>query len=345
MTDIPRHVRIFNPEPSDDLVTKRTAAISKLSTRLTKLSTEKLLRYANDVSVAIQDDGTLSNDLRDLVEREIRRSAEAFIADGHDLEILVCALLAASRLIQNNRLGEANQPKRELLALAFWSALSFQLPCSRPQLENLRVEILEEGQRVVLQAANLSRQRSDVPDVSLNLASEYSAAGLRSALLGSLNQSIRAFRSNAALDREEIDFLWWCLNDWSELLERPYSSGKNPAALAIASGIEVGRMLKRLPASAHRHLVLRNVNDKNSLNLVELRQTVEELRDSLLSPYSRSKMMRSNPVLFPLLHALKSTSHSSAPSQQKRSLSEWSARALLESSMAELILRLDGNAN
>lgn len=343
MTDIARHVRIFNPEPSDDLVTKRTSAISKLSTRLTKLSTARLLQYANDLSVGLQDQGALTDGLQELTEREIRRSAEAFIADGHELEILVCASLAAARLIQNTRLGEANQPKRELLALALWSALSFQLPSSRPQLETLRAELLEEGQKVVLKAASLSRQRTEVPDVALTLASEYSATGLRNSLSGALNRPVQALRSNAVLDREEIDFLWWCLRDWSDLLEQPYSCGDNSAALAIASGLEVGGMLKCLPASAHRHLVLRNVDEKDPLNLVDLCQTVTQLRDRLVAPYGRSKTIRSNPVLFPLLHALQFSANSSPPAQQQRTLSEWSARALLESSMAELVLRLDRN--
>jgi hypothetical protein len=32
--------------------------------------------------------------------------------------------------------------------------------------------------------------------------------------------AIADLRSNAAVDREEIDLLWWVLSDWSSLLGR-----------------------------------------------------------------------------------------------------------------------------
>lgn len=51
MTDIARHIRIFDKEPSDELVQKRTAAISSIAQQFGKLKTvQDILRLVDDLA-------------------------------------------------------------------------------------------------------------------------------------------------------------------------------------------------------------------------------------------------------------------------------------------------------
>src|SRR3546814_16981251 len=130
-----------------------------------------------------------------------------------------------------------------------------------------RAELLGKAREFTLFTATSARQRLTVPDVSFAIPPEINVASLGEIVKTDANASIEALRANAAIDREEIDLLWWVVADWSELLGRRFSPAENPAAPAVASGLEAGRMLRRIPADAHRHPVLRHVCKTDPLNL------------------------------------------------------------------------------
>lgn len=61
MTHIANHIRIFAASPSDDLVTKRTAAIGEIANAIRQQNdVSDILRNANDLAVAVQQGGSLS---------------------------------------------------------------------------------------------------------------------------------------------------------------------------------------------------------------------------------------------------------------------------------------------
>lgn len=83
MINIAAHVRIFDPEPEDDLVVKRTAAIKDLSSRYSKKQTvEVILQRANDLARAVEVKGKLSETLAEEIEIAVFKYAEAFVAKG-----------------------------------------------------------------------------------------------------------------------------------------------------------------------------------------------------------------------------------------------------------------------
>ena len=178
------------------------------------------------------------------IEGAVRESgAEAFVAAEQPLQVAVCGLLGALQGLDGAAsTGEIGM--RGVLAIGLWSALSFQPPRTEPKLEVLRGEVLKKAHRHVIEMANGSRQRVKVPDA---VTKETEPAKIAEFVTTVLNPAVNALRINAALDREEIDLLWWALGDWSELLKRRYSASPDSVATALASGIEAGQMLRCMP--------------------------------------------------------------------------------------------------
>ena len=337
MTNIATHVRIFDPSPSDDLVTKRTKAVTTLSSGFgRKQSVLSTLQSANDLARATEVGGELSGTLASQIEKAVQQSAKAFIAKGQELEMTVCGLLAALHLLDRTPLGTANVVNRDVMAIGLWSALSFQTPHSG-RLETLRSELLNKAQEFVLRKAMSSRHRLEVPDAELTPPAEYDPTKFRKALQTGLNSTIEALRKNAILDREEIDFLWWVLTDWSELLCQRFSNSNNPEATAVASGLEAGRLLRSLPVDAHYRLVLRHIGEIEPLSLVELLRALGIDRERLAETLKGNSVVGKFPVIFPLLTALQSGSATGANAEISRSLQDWAGRAFLESAAAQVV--------
>ena len=149
-------------------------------------------------------------------------------------------------------------------------------------------------------------------------------------------KAVANLRANAAVDREELDILWWVLSDRSTLLDRRLSTEKNAAAAAAASGLDVGRLLRRIPATAHHHLAMRNVPNGKAMTLPGFVGAIGGDKDALFSPFKGNSDITACPAVFPFLHALQTGSANSANAKVKRSLEDWSGRALLESAISHL---------
>jgi len=354
MTHIATHIRIFAADPSDELVEKRTHAIGEIAKDFkARRDIGDLLQTANDLAVAVQQGGKLSNALTTTIEDSIRKKSTAFVADKHELEMLVCGMSGALFAISgNSALPHGALSISDVLSFGLWSALSFQKPRTEPKIEQLRDELLQAAQVHCVAAARDSRQRIKVPDPEFKEAPKkkegepetpFGSSAVSDGLKPFKN-AIADLRSNAAVDREEIDLLWWVLSDWSSLLGRRFSDEKgNGAAAAVASGLEAGRMIRRAPAEAHRHLVLRNVRAGKELSLQELLTAIGADR-AALAPAEAQTYISQCPAVFPLSAALQTGAATEPRAKIKRPLSEWAGRALLESSIARLCSHFAGVA-
>jgi hypothetical protein len=348
MDHIANYVRIFTPNPTDDLVDKRTDAIDEIAKAFRGQTTVRdILRSANDLAIAAQVDGPLSEYLSKIIEAAIRKSSTAFVAEKDTaVEMLVCGLCGALQALTNGtptRHGETTVV--DVLSLGLWSALSFQKPRTEAKLEKLRHTILETAQVHCARAGSQGRRRVQVGDPEFKLApkktptaetptaeedAELDADAVNLGL-APFRTAVADLRANAAIDREEIELLWWVLSDWSTLLKRRFSTEKGAVAV-VASGLEVGRMIRRIPAEAHRHLVLRNVPVANAFSLQEVVSAVGNDR-SALATVDTENLIAQYPAVFPLLSALNTGSTQDTRAKTKRPVGEWADRALLESAI------------
>jgi hypothetical protein len=304
MTHVAAHIRIFDPDPTDDLVAKRTAAIAEIEKKLSESrSVDEILRSANDLAYAAEPDGSFSAGMSQMIEAAIQESSEAFIAEGRAMEMLVCGMLSALKSLGGAGSISGRTTVNDVFALGLWSALSFQKKRTDAKLEQLRTELINSAYAHCMKSASRSRERLVVPDVEFKGPEPFDAAGIEKALKP-FGNAILDLRANAAVDREEIDMLWWVLSDWSLILDRRLSTDKVAASAAVASGLEVGFLLRRIPAPAHRHLAFRNVPFGKSMTLQELLTAVGQDRSALAAAFKADVRISQCPAVFPLAHAL-----------------------------------------
>jgi hypothetical protein len=269
------------------------------------------------------------------VESYIKKQSTAFVREGQELQVLTCALLAALQSLEMAKPSTGIWTPSDVLATGLWSALSFQKPRSDPRLESLRTELIERSRDLVNKSSSSARNREPVPDLSLKVAEGDTWEKVTDQLKTATNRTIGVLRTNSALDREELDLLWWVLSDWSTLLSQQLSSAP-PVIAAVFSGVEAAQFMRRLPNEAHKHLVLRFVDTQRTLNLAELLQELGDRSSVLASRFSENEILSACPRVFPLLSAISGRDVSGVAARIPRSLNDWAARALLESAVLHI---------
>jgi hypothetical protein len=333
MTDIASHIRIFEASPTDDLVGKRQAAIGAIAEQFKKRTTfVDILGLAEGLAAAIAPKGKLPDGLASQVETALKDASPSFVMEGHQLEARVCALLGAASYLALVAPGEGAANCSDVLALGLWSALSFQKPLAETKLEKLRVELLGLARDLAVKAAENSRRRAPVPDGGFAPAEADGWGGIEKKWNTGPLQTLDALRRNAALDREEIDVLWWVMADWSAVYCEKLSSMDQRLSPLVASW-EIAQLLKRMPAEAHKHLVLRLVQDGNKENLTDLITELGNKRVTLAQQIAGDAIVTSCPHVFPLLNAVTNPASKIAGDKEARAPADWASRALLESGL------------
>jgi|LakMenEpi03Aug12_release.lakeMendotaPanAssembly.Ray.scaffolds.fasta_scaffold509379_1 hypothetical protein len=339
--NIPVHLRIAGLAPTNEDVDSRRAAVAKLATAWSKISNvDQIVKKAADIAQCLGGEGTPTAEFGSEIQAAVQKHASAFLYVDRPLEVGVCAGMAVVSMMKSE-LGKSGWTITDVYANALWSALAFQPPLSEEKRENLRREVLDCAVRWSLQSAELARERDDVAD-PIDLVVTISEVNKSTTnYKQSITGTIGALRRNAALDREEIDFLWWSQLSRSRLLNRPLASISEGARL-VASGIEAARHLRRLPAETHRDLVLRTTDADPELNLAELMSEIENDRH-LLSEGVYKERVISHPTIFPLLNAIVTGEVGCKGADEKRKASTWGARALLEGALSKMMAigRLD----
>ncbi len=333
MVDIALHVRIFEGNPTDDLVKKRQTAIKEIAAKFVKPNTvSRLLSVANGVALGSIDNGKLPPSLATEVGESITKVSPSFVNEGHDLELATCAMLALMTAVETGT-KSSNLTNADYLAVGIWLAISLQGGGKNERFERLRQSLLELCRDHVLKAANYGRVRSQ-PSKITDLAADNSNLGN---VVENLKSTIATLYSNAAVDREEIDLLWWSVTGWSDALGAKYADAK-PHVAAVALGLDAAKRLRRMPIELHKELVLRRVPEGESLTAVKLVKELGEDRQRLGAVYGSDSDVISNPEVFPLLNALASGSVGSI-GKITFSIRDLALRALLEGVTFDVISR------
>lgn len=267
MTDIAEYVRIFDLKPTDDLVQKRTTSIKEIGQGILKLKNRgEILEHANGVANGFATKGQLTPSFQDAVVNSIRKKATAFVLKDNELEVLVCAHVAILQQLEIAKPSITARSITEFYAAGLCSALSFQPPKKEAKIEALRKEISTVADKLLMSSAELARVRLPV----ISPAKTAAETGVTfDSLTAAFEPTVGALRSNAILDREELDILWFSLGDWSSLLEGKISE-RDPGIAAIVVGLEMGAKLRNFPAKAHVNIAMRNVPAADSVSLNEL---------------------------------------------------------------------------
>ncbi len=336
MVDIALYVRIFEPDPSDEFVEKRTQVINELAEIFAKRTTvSPILSLASSLAESIAVGGSLPSALANDIAEVIRKYSPAFIREGHELQLIVCAAMAATQTIEAAKPSVGRWSSRDVFALGLWSSLTVQDPREEPKLEALRRDLLGKAKDLVATSALSARQRATVPDFSPTLTEGETGAELAKKLKAGIDKTVDALRTNAAIDREELDFLWWFLGDWSSLLECNLSPAESPGR-AMAFAIEAATRLRRLPGDAHKNVLLRHISAGKVLTLTDLLSSLGSDRLKLASAFEGNAILAAAPAVFPLLTAIGSGKIAIPDGNVAKDLRDWAARAFLEAGILQI---------
>ena len=327
--DIAKCVQIFKLEPDDDFVTKRESAINNLRTQFLKNKPiSKLMAIGSGVCQVFRELPAMPDTLATQVETAIKKSSLSFVRDDCDLEMGVCAAMA---VVQSFNSSSRKKKLRDglsasdVLAVAIWSAASFLPTCNMRKLEEFRLFAVEAARDHILKIGFKTRDRHNVPDLGSFDDEEITCEDFKQATA----PTVDALRINAALDREEIDLLWWVLSGRSEILGQRLLS-LSPAVCTITTGVEIGARMRTLPTQSHRNLVLQGLDEDDKVSLPSLLDALGKDRLVIAASFKDEPLIEDAPLVFPLLSAIRSGEGTGLGADLPRSLSEWGARALLE---------------
>jgi hypothetical protein len=331
MNMLAKHLRITSLQVSNEDVDSRKAAVTSLKTAWGKIrSVDAIIAKAADVAHALGGDGTPTAALGEEVQTAVQKKASAFLYADRPLDVGIVAGVTASELLAGTP-DQSGWLIVDVWAAALWSALSFQPALEDEKREVLRTAVLDKARARSIAGAEAARARIAVPDFGAVTLTAGAEAELGEAIKAAITPTIDALRRNAALDREELDFLWWAQLQRSRLLNRPLSSIDEPTRL-VAAGIEGAKLLRRMPSDVHREIVLRTFDANPELDLAELLAALGDDRATLAGNVGQSLPPGSS-AAFPLIHAIVTEAADTPGASVKRSAEEWGSRALLEAAL------------
>lgn len=334
MNMLASHMRITGLQVSNEDVDSRRAAVASLKTAWGKIGkVDAIIAKVADVAHALGGDGTPSPALGEEIQTAVQKRASAFLYTDRPLDVGIVAGMAAVELLSGTP-DQSGWLIADVWAAALWSALGFQPALEDEKREALRTAVLDKARVRSITGAETARTRNAVPDVGVAALAAGAEAEFGEAIKTAITPTIDALRRNAALDREELDFLWWAQLHRSRLLNRPLASIDEPTRL-VAAGIEGAKLLRRMPSDVHREIVLRTVHTNPELDLAELLAALGDDRPTLAGNGGQSLPPGSS-TIFPLIHAMITEVADAPGALVKRSTEEWGSRALLEAALLHL---------
>jgi hypothetical protein len=336
MADVAKYMRIYDPSPTDESVTKRKAAAKEVATQLRKTAgTTDLVKLGASIARSFVS-GSVPDPLGASVAEAIKKQSPSFIREERELEVVVIAAAGVFEVLEG-RDTTATVSRNDILAGALWSALAGQAALAEPKIEQLRKDVLEFARDWCLRRAEDSRERrafADIPaaaeDDLVQVAKALSAATI----------AIQTLQHNAVLDREELDIGWWAQGGRSPMLHKAYE-GLEPSVRGVVRGMELGILMRRLPATAHHSLTLSGVAEVEPLPLSTVLERLGEHREFLAEKIPARAVVDQCPEVFLLLTAIatgtaEGEGEGEGEGEAENTGDQWAARALLEAGLANL---------
>lgn len=328
MDNLSTHMRITAVSVSDDDVDSRRAAASSLATSWGKeTNVATLIRRAGEVAIALGGSGVPPEQLGTEVQAAIQKKASSYLYEERPFDVGVCAAMAMVGMLEKEP-GTSGWSNKDIYAAALWLALSYQPVLEDVRRERLRQEVMSVAERWSIASANKARSRVEVKDPLELKITLGEGNAISHNFTKAISETIDGLRRNAALDREELDFLWWVQGGASRIVGRQISSLSEPAGV-IVTAIEAATLLRRFPCDVHREIVLRTLVTNPELDLKELLGALGDHQQALGASFVDGHVV-SYPAVFPFLAALAGGDLAEQSHPVKRSLSEWGSRALWE---------------
>jgi hypothetical protein len=221
----------------------------------------------------------------------------------------------------------------EVFVAAMLSAMTSLPPLGLAKLEELKHQVITSAAKAVEDSAQTARQRKPIPELAIG-SGEGDAGDDPTKLKGAIDKVLAPMKMNAALDREELDLLWWALSDWSSLADMRVSS-MSPATCLLAASLETVDRLRRIPATAHAHVALVKFSGSQPLPFEDLVVAATELKPRVMSSMDYLTKGIAYPRIFPLVASLFGSATSGFEGQAMDPLA-WCKKLMLEAGTLRL---------
>ncbi|WP_273163642.1 GTPase-associated system all-helical protein GASH [Massilia timonae] len=342
MSIMAKYAQIIWAEPTNADVQERNKAVETLQAKFSVISTREAIALAAALADGFSG-AALPEKLAGQVEQAISAESAAFVLKGKEVQAQVCLAVAVMVVVREAVIKGHGWTTADAFAASLWSALSLQEQCEQAHLEALRQDLIEVCRARVAHVAKAARKRLPVPDVgTLTIPEEDPASSkANTAYKKATAPVIAALKTNQGLDHEELNFLWWVIADYSEILGCALADSE-PFTRAIASGLEGATMLYRLPSDGQRHAVLRHVAASQNMSLQALIGSLGEWRAKLRAPHADG-WATTFPLVFPLISSLIDDAHQPKTAVELDARG-WGGRALLEASILAMESQFAGAA-
>jgi hypothetical protein len=211
----------------------------------------------------------------------------------------------------------ANQPEGApadeavLAALALESALSARPAAGNKHIRSMFAALASAGEKVLASAARRRRQRGNGALAKLDkLKKPAEGTDVWETIMPAVKAAMDEASAQEAVDREELETLWWMFGAYSEIEQKPLAE-LSPSAAAFCSGIELAKRALLPPTPAAVAMVKRAVETgrkPSTLGALSLPETIGEwsasMLDALSPPDAESDgLLSGHPALLPLSYA------------------------------------------
>jgi hypothetical protein len=303
--------RVVNPNPSDDLIEKRKASASALLEHLSADVGHSLLLPCI-VGVVKGFDAKFDQDseIVKLAVDAIQKRQPAFPQDLSEnaLEVrMLCSTAIGEILHLRLQTSAAADDRSALIASLVTSALPIRPPCREKHLNSVLKELTGLAKDVSERDSLERRNRKAFSFGELEEVKTAALASFWASLLPNLENCARHLQQQAAVDREELDVLWWMYTGFSVTTETALEDFK-PGAISLCCGAELANLVVIPPTRSSRDMVRRVIRDhrkKTSPREITLIQFAADWKDQLLpllasNDGTMKKLVQTYPAIFPL---------------------------------------------
>lgn len=243
------YLRIAEAKPSDDTVTKRKSAATELLSTLSGTDDPALLAAATAaVVVGLDTDSADESPIVAPAYEAIRKHAPATPSSWREipLDLRACTAIALGELIAGMEKTKTRKPAALAAALTVASR-GVRAPSQERYVELMLADLVSSAQSGLSALAAKNRARGEwtqstgrkMPTAELLASPELTAAYIKTLITDS-DAKVDQLRREIALDREELDTLWWLHGGASTSFDnRPFASlPRGDAALAAAVELE-----------------------------------------------------------------------------------------------------------
>jgi hypothetical protein len=307
-------LRIADVQPNDEKIRKRRESAAELVTAITsKENRSVLLAFLQGVVGGF--DGPPFSQESPAVALLIKSIKDRDATLPQDLkenatELRAVAAIAVGELLTNQPEGKPGE-EAIVAALSMNSALSSRPAASNKYIRWMHDTLSAASDKVLHTAARRRRQRSNEAFQKLDkLKKPAEGTDVWDTLLPVFKAALREVSAQEAVDREEIETLWWMFGAYSDIEQKPLAD-ISPMAAAFSSGFELAQRALLPPSPSAVAMVKRAVESGRkpaALGSVSLQDATADWSEAMINSLSPADgrpegTFASYPALLPISFA------------------------------------------